>query len=77
MAQALKRLPLAACKIYISDSRNALALRQIESTFSAHPEAPLLHTFEDVEYNRVGYTLAGKSGLCNFYFFPFLQSATI
>lgn len=77
MAQALKRLPLAACKIYISDSRNALALRQIESTFSAHPEAPLLHTFEDVEYNRVGYTLAGKSGVCNFFFFPSLQYETI
>lgn len=59
-ARPLKRLPLACCKIYISDTRNAVALQEIESTFRAHPKAPLLHTFEDHEYNRVGYTLAGR-----------------
>lgn len=58
-AQPLRRLHLACCKIYISDTRNAAALQEIESTFRAHPEAPLLHVFEDHEYNRVGYTLAG------------------
>lgn len=59
-AQPLRRLHLACCKIYISDTRNAAALQEIESTFRAHPEAPLLHVFEDHEYNRVGYTLAGS-----------------
>ena len=64
-AQPLKRLPLACCKIYISDTRNAVALQEIESTFRVHPKAPLLHTFEDHEYNRVGYTLAGNlQSLC-------------
>jgi len=57
----VKRLSsLLCCKIYISDSRNAIALQEIESTFRAHPKAPLLHVFEDREYNRVGYTLAGN-----------------
>lgn len=55
-----RRLPLVCCKIYISDTRNTIALQEIESTFRAHPKAPLLHVFEDHEYNRVGYTLAGK-----------------
>ena len=59
-AKPLKRLPLACCKIYISDTRNAVALQEMESTFRAHPTAPLLHIFEDHEYNRVGYTLAGN-----------------
>ncbi|KAG0571004.1 hypothetical protein KC19_6G204300 [Ceratodon purpureus] len=59
-AQPLKRLPLACCKIYISDTRNVVALQEIESSFRVHPKAPLLHTFEDHEYNRVGYTLAGS-----------------
>lgn len=58
--QPLKRLSLVCCKVYISDTRNAIALQEIESTFRAHPKAPLLHIFEDHEYNRVGYTLAGN-----------------
>lgn len=58
--QPVKRLSsLLCCKIYISDSRNAIALQEVETTFRAHPKAPLLHVFEDREYNRVGYTLAG------------------
>jgi glutamate formiminotransferase len=58
-----RALPLACCcKIYVSvnPSSNAEALEKIEAAARSQPEAPLLHVFEDHEYSRVGYTLAGS-----------------
>lgn len=56
----LRRLALACCKLYISDSRNLNALQTIEQAAKSQILAPLLHVFNDKEYNRVGYTLAGS-----------------
>ncbi|BBN05055.1 hypothetical protein MPTK1_3g09890 [Marchantia polymorpha subsp. ruderalis] len=58
-AGELRRLALACCKLYISDSKNVKALETIERAARSQRLAPLLHIFEDKEYNRVGYTLAG------------------
>ncbi|KAL2633025.1 hypothetical protein R1flu_004504 [Riccia fluitans] len=55
----LRRLALACCKLYISDSRNAKALEAIERASRLQRLAPLVHVFEDKDYNRVGYTIAG------------------
>ncbi len=57
-----RSLPLACCKIYVSvnPSSNAEALEKIEAAARSQPRAPLLHVFEDHEYSRVGYTLAGS-----------------
>lgn len=48
---------LACCKLYISESRNALALEAIEHAARLHPQAVLVNKFQDEAYNRVGYTL--------------------
>jgi glutamate formiminotransferase len=52
---------LACCKLYISESRNAAALRAIErAAAEAHPAAVLVNAFADDAYNRVGYTLVSR-----------------
>ncbi|MCO5614326.1 hypothetical protein L7F22_068604 [Adiantum nelumboides] len=51
---------LACCKLYVSESRNQEALDAIAAAAAAHWRlAPLLNSFSDRHYNRVGYTLAG------------------
>ncbi|KAL5231515.1 hypothetical protein ABZP36_030291 [Zizania latifolia] len=50
----LRPMMLACCKIYISESRNASALRAIERAASG---AVIVNRFTDDAYNRVGYTL--------------------
>lgn len=56
----LRRMALACCRLYISDSRNLKALEAIERASRGQNLAPLLHVFDDTDYNRVGYTLAGS-----------------
>ncbi|WCJ30651.1 transferases folic acid binding [Euphorbia peplus] len=51
---------LACCKVYISESRNKEALELIEKAAKLFPQAPIVNKFEDVTYNRVGYTLASS-----------------
>ncbi|CAN6166355.1 unnamed protein product [Urochloa humidicola] len=52
------RPALACCKLYISEARNAPALRAIERAAAAlRPAAVLVNAFADDAYNRVGYTL--------------------
>ncbi|KAJ4849198.1 hypothetical protein Tsubulata_037083 [Turnera subulata] len=51
---------LACCKVYISESRNKAALESIERAAKLFPEAPIVNKFEDVVYNRVGYTLVSS-----------------
>ncbi|PIN13964.1 5-formyltetrahydrofolate cyclo-ligase [Handroanthus impetiginosus] len=53
---------LACCKVYISESRNRVALEAIESAAKLFPEAPIINKFEDATYNRVGYTLVSEMG---------------
>ncbi|XP_051135702.1 uncharacterized protein LOC127254573 isoform X2 [Andrographis paniculata] len=53
---------LCCCKVYISESRNKAALDAIEMAAKLYPEAPIVNKFEDVPYNRVGYTLVSKMG---------------
>lgn len=49
---------LACCKLYISESRNAAALRAIEQAArGAGAGAVVVNRFTDDAYNRVGYTL--------------------
>ncbi|XP_027342508.1 formimidoyltransferase-cyclodeaminase-like [Abrus precatorius] len=48
---------LGCCKVYISESRNRSALESIERAAKLFPLAPIINKFEDVAYNRVGYTL--------------------
>ncbi|KAJ0983326.1 hypothetical protein J5N97_011581 [Dioscorea zingiberensis] len=48
---------LACCKLYISESRNAIALDSIERAAKLHPEAIITNIFKDEVYNRVGYTI--------------------
>ncbi|KAH7662189.1 Glutamate formimidoyltransferase protein [Dioscorea alata] len=48
---------LACCKLYISESRNAIALESIERAAKVHPEAKITNIFKDEVYNRVGYTI--------------------
>lgn len=51
---------LGCCKLYISESRNRAALESIERTAKLHAGAPIINRFEDVPYNRVGYTLVSE-----------------
>ncbi|XP_039845127.1 formimidoyltransferase-cyclodeaminase-like [Panicum virgatum] len=52
------RPALACCKLYISEARNAPALRAIERAAAGlRPAAGLVNAFADDAYNRVGYTL--------------------
>lgn len=51
---------LACCKVYISESRNRVALDSIERAAKLFPEARIINKFEDETYNRVGYTLVSK-----------------
>ncbi|CAN6202773.1 unnamed protein product [Urochloa humidicola] len=52
------RPALACCKLYISEARNAPALRAIERAAEAlRPAAVLVNAFADDAYNRIGYTL--------------------
>ncbi|KAL4292993.1 hypothetical protein AHAS_Ahas18G0083600 [Arachis hypogaea] len=51
---------LGCCKVYISESRNKTALESIEKAASLFPKAPIINKFEDVDYNRVGYTLVSE-----------------
>lgn len=53
---------LACSKVYISESRNKAALEAIERAAKLFPEAPIINKFEDVTYNRVGYTLVSEMG---------------
>ncbi|KAG6752458.1 hypothetical protein POTOM_044688 [Populus tomentosa] len=46
--------------VYISESRNKVALESIERAAKLFPEAPIVNKFEDVTYNRVGYTLVSS-----------------
>ena len=51
---------MVCCKLYISESRNEKALSAIARVAEKHRHsAPLVNTFPDREYNRVGYTLVG------------------
>ncbi|KAJ6797078.1 Uncharacterized protein M6B38_110075 [Iris pallida] len=52
---------LTCCKLYISESRNAVALESIERAASLFPEAVIVNRFKDEAYNRVGYTLISNS----------------
>ncbi|CAL1406687.1 unnamed protein product [Linum trigynum] len=51
---------LGCCKVYISESRNKAALDLIERAAKLFPEAQIINKFEDVTYNRVGYTLVAS-----------------
>ncbi|KAL6136780.1 hypothetical protein ACLB2K_062075 [Fragaria x ananassa] len=51
---------LGCCKVYISESRNKLALESIERAAKRFSKAPIVNKFEDETYNRVGYTLVSK-----------------
>lgn len=53
---------LGCCKVYISESRNKAAREAIEKAAKLIPEAPIINKFEDVTYNRVGYTLVSEIG---------------
>jgi len=48
---------LICCKLYISESRNSMALDSIERAARHDPEAVIVNKFEDRAYNRVRYTL--------------------
>lgn len=54
---------LGCCKVYISESRNRSALESIEKAAKLFPLAPIVNKFEDVAYNRVGYTLVSQLDL--------------
>ncbi|TVU46326.1 hypothetical protein EJB05_05852 [Eragrostis curvula] len=45
------------CKLYISESRNAMAIDAIDSAARTDPQVVVLTKFEDCIYNRVRYTL--------------------
>lgn len=51
---------LGCCKVYISESRNRSALESIERAAKLFPLAPIVNKFDDVAYNRVGYTLVSE-----------------
>uniref|UniRef100_A0A0D9WL60 Formiminotransferase N-terminal subdomain domain-containing protein n=1 Tax=Leersia perrieri TaxID=77586 RepID=A0A0D9WL60_9ORYZ len=53
---AARHTMLACCKLYISESRNAAALRAIDHA-GAGAGAVVVNRFTDDAYNRVGYTL--------------------
>ncbi|BAT92255.1 uncharacterized protein HKW66_Vig0218600 [Vigna angularis] len=54
---------VGCCKVYISESRNRIALESIERASTLFPLAPIINKFEDVAYNRVGYTLVSEMGV--------------
>lgn len=54
------KLTLACCKVYISESRNKVALDSIEQAAKLFPDTVLVNKFEDETYNRVGYTLVSN-----------------
>ncbi|KAH9792748.1 Folic acid binding / transferase [Citrus sinensis] len=55
------KLMLACCKVYISESRNKAALLEsIEQAAKLFSAAIIVNKFEDVTYNRVGYTVVSK-----------------
>lgn len=54
------KMMLACCKVYISESKNRSALESIERAAKFFPQAPIINKFEDVTYNRVGYTLVSE-----------------
>lgn len=56
----MSKLMLACCKVYISESRNRAALESIEQAAKLFSEAAIVNKFEDVTYNRVGYTVVSK-----------------
>ncbi|XP_020696293.1 formimidoyltransferase-cyclodeaminase isoform X2 [Dendrobium catenatum] len=56
----MPRSSLACCKLYISESRNLLALESIEQAARLYPEAIIINKFMDEAYNRVGYTLVSS-----------------
>lgn len=45
------------CKLYISESRNAMAVDAIDRASRRDPQVVVLSKFEDCHYNRVRYTL--------------------
>ncbi|WJX69203.1 hypothetical protein P8452_53484 [Trifolium repens] len=51
---------VGCCKVYISESRSKSALESIEKAAKIFPLAPIINKFEDVTYNRVGYTLVSE-----------------
>ncbi|XP_047339012.1 formimidoyltransferase-cyclodeaminase-like [Impatiens glandulifera] len=51
---------LACCKVYISESRNKVAMSSIEQAAKQFPRAAIINKFEDDTYNRVGYTLVSE-----------------
>ncbi|CAN6179672.1 unnamed protein product [Urochloa humidicola] len=60
-AATMLRPALACCKLYISEARNAPALRAIERAAAGlRPAAVLVNAFADDAYNRVGYTLVSR-----------------
>ncbi|KQJ86656.1 uncharacterized protein LOC100833917 [Brachypodium distachyon] len=53
---------LACCKLYVSESRSAAALRAVEQAARRHhPAVVLVNRFADDAYNRVGYTLVADA----------------
>ncbi|CAL4934572.1 unnamed protein product [Urochloa decumbens] len=45
------------CKLYISESRNTMAIDAIDTAARCDPQVAVLSKFEDCLYNRVRYTL--------------------
>ncbi|XP_061346758.1 uncharacterized protein LOC133292369 isoform X1 [Gastrolobium bilobum] len=60
--QLMLKSILGCCKVYISESRNRSALESIERAAKLFPLAPIINKFEDVAYNRIGYTLVSELG---------------
>ncbi|XP_031474235.1 uncharacterized protein LOC116246478 isoform X2 [Nymphaea colorata] len=56
-AKKMKHSKLAACKLYISEGRNAAALEAIERAAGHHPQATITKKFPDYAYNRTRYTI--------------------
>lgn len=54
---ALKTGMMLCCKVFISESRNGMALDSIERASKHDPDAVIVNKFEDRVYNRVRYTL--------------------
>ncbi|CAN6304445.1 unnamed protein product [Urochloa humidicola] len=46
-----------SCKLYISESRNAMAVDTIERASKSHPQVVVVSQFGDSHYNRLRYTL--------------------
>ncbi|KAH7860929.1 hypothetical protein Vadar_019659 [Vaccinium darrowii] len=52
-----KQSILLCCKLYISESRNRVALDSIEQAAKLDPETVVVNKFDDRAYNRARYTL--------------------